>query len=124
MGAEPTRRNIFSEIQALEEKLSELRRELFSAPLSWSEEDTVSLLLFRIRQETFALFLSDVTEVMRMVKAVTLPKAPAGIEGVINCRGVMLPLFNPGLLLSAEPMLPHLSSSLIVVTAGGQQIAL
>ncbi len=121
---EPAPRNIVTEIHALEEKLSTLRRELFAQAPVEREGELVNLLLFRVGGKIFGLFLSDVVEVLRMVKSIALPKAPPDVQGVVNCRGVMVPLLNPGLMLAAEPVTAKLTSNLVVVMAGGQQIAL
>ena len=113
---------ILTRIAELEASLLELRRE-FIAQKSQTDEG-IDALTFIVRQKEYAVFLSDVVEVLRMVKWSPLPKAPPDIQGVINCRGAILPLLNPGLLLANEPLDPSLASSLVVVSAAGQQIAI
>ena len=118
-----TDRELVGEIHALEEKLARLRRELLEKPAA-TESANVDLLTFRLADKIYALFLTDVVEVLRMVKLLPLPKSPPDVQGVINCRGVMIPVLNPGSLLSQTPILPQLQSNLIVVFSSGQQVAL
>ena len=119
----PSDRELVGEIHALEEKLAALRRELLEKP-SATQGAHVDLLTFRLGDKIFALFLSDVIEVLRMVKLLPLPKAPPDVQGVINCRGTMIPVLNPGTLLAQAALTPQLASNLIVVYASGQQVAL
>jgi purine-binding chemotaxis protein CheW len=113
---------ILSRIAELEASLLELRRELIDQKAG--NDAAIDALTFTVRQKEYAIFLSDVVEVLRMVKWSPLPKAPPDIQGVINCRGAILPLLNPGLLFGNEPLDPTLASALVVVSAAGQQIAI
>jgi purine-binding chemotaxis protein CheW len=118
-----TDRELVGEIHALEEKLARLRRELLQNPAG-TQAATVDLLTFRLADKSYALFLTDVIEVLRMVKLLPLPKSPPDVQGVINCRGTMIPVLNPGSLLSLQAVTPQLASNLIVVFSSGQQVAL
>lgn len=113
---------IIGRIAELEASLLELRRELLARKTD--AEARIDALTFTVRDKTYAVFLSDVVEVLRMVKWSPLPKAPPDIQGVINCRGAILPLLNPGLLFGTEALDPTLASALVVVAAAGQHIAL
>lgn len=117
------KKQLLDKITALEQSLSELRRELAQTQ-DKADTSTFDVLCFVVKERTYAVFLSDVAEVLRMVKYSPLPKAPPDIQGVINCRGVMLPILNPGGLLAEGEIEASLSASLVVITAAGQRIAL
>ncbi len=117
-----TQPEIVTRIAELEASLAELRRELLDRKTRVDKR--IDALLFVVHGKPFAVFLTDVVEVLRMVKWSPLAKAPPDIQGVINCRGSILPVLNPGSLLGAEPVDPNLGCALVVVAAAGQHIAL
>ena len=57
-------------------------------------EDTVQLVTFQVGSEEYGLDINSITEVVRPLKITTLPKMPAFIEGVINLRGVIIPVVD------------------------------
>lgn len=116
------RGQILTRIQDLEATLAELRRELVAVRVD--DATTIDVLSFAVHDKAYAVWLSDVVEVLRMVKWSPLPKAPPDIQGVVNCRGTMLPLLNPGRIVGTTPVPTSLGTSLIVVSASGQSVAL
>ena len=52
----------------------------------------VQLACFRIGSELYALDIMRIKEIIRPQKLTPIPKAPAFIEGVINLRGVVIPV--------------------------------
>ncbi len=57
-------------------------------------EDTVQLVTFQVGTEAYGLDIHAITEVVRPLKITPLPKMPAFIEGVINLRGVIIPVVD------------------------------
>ncbi len=57
-------------------------------------EDTEQLVTFQVGTEEYGLDISSITEVVRPLKITPLPKMPAFIEGVINLRGVIIPVVD------------------------------
>ncbi len=57
-------------------------------------ETTVQLVTFQVGAEEYGLDISSITEVVRPLKITALPKMPAFIEGVINLRGVIIPVVD------------------------------
>jgi purine-binding chemotaxis protein CheW len=49
---------------------------------------------FRIGQETFALPIARVREIVRVPPIAAVPDAPACVEGVINLRGRIIPVMD------------------------------
>jgi purine-binding chemotaxis protein CheW len=57
-------------------------------------EDSIQLVTFQVGTEEYGLDISSITEVVRPLKITPLPKMPAFIEGVINLRGVIIPVVD------------------------------
>jgi len=52
----------------------------------------IQLACFRIGSELYALDIMRIKEIIRPQKLTPIPKAPSFIEGVINLRGVVIPV--------------------------------
>jgi purine-binding chemotaxis protein CheW len=85
---------------------------------------SVEILTFEVAGQRYGLRAADVREVVRAVNPVTLPKAPAVVEGVINIRGKITPVFDlrRRFRQTAKP-LDH-TDQFIVAWAGGRLVAL
>ncbi len=57
-------------------------------------EDMIQLVTFQVGTEEYGLDINSITEVVRPLKITPLPKMPAFIEGVINLRGVIIPVVD------------------------------
>jgi purine-binding chemotaxis protein CheW len=57
-------------------------------------EETLQLVTFRVGAEDYGLDIRAITEVVRPLKITPLPKMPAFIEGVINLRGMIIPVVD------------------------------
>jgi purine-binding chemotaxis protein CheW len=56
--------------------------------------EEAQLLTFRLDDQEYALDISNVVQVVRMVAITPVPKAPDVVEGVINLRGKVVPVIN------------------------------
>lgn len=60
-----------------------------------SNDDEEQLVVFRLGKEEFGVPIDSVQEIVRVPDQLThVPKAPAAVEGVINLRGVVLPVID------------------------------
>jgi purine-binding chemotaxis protein CheW len=57
-------------------------------------EETMQLVTFQVGTEEYGLDIDSITEVVRPLKITPLPKMPAFVEGVINLRGVIIPVVD------------------------------
>lgn len=57
-----------------------------------SEREDVQLACFRVGAELYALDIMNIREIIRPQKLTSIPGAPRFIEGVINLRGVVIPV--------------------------------
>ncbi len=55
---------------------------------------SVEVLVFEVEQCRFAIRAADVREVLRAVTLAPVPTASAGVEGVINLRGAVVPVVD------------------------------
>jgi purine-binding chemotaxis protein CheW len=57
-------------------------------------DDTVQLVTFQVGAEEYGLDINSITEAIRPLKITPLPRMPEFIEGVINLRGVIIPVVD------------------------------
>jgi purine-binding chemotaxis protein CheW len=82
------------------------------------------ILVFEVGGQRYGLPIADVRELVRAVAIVPLPRAPAVIEGVINYRGKVIPVFDirRRFGLPARPL--ALADHFVVARAGERLTAL
>lgn len=85
---------------------------------------SAQILTFEVAGRRFALEISDVREILRAVAVTPLPGAPVVVEGVIDLRGVLVPVLDlrRRLGLPRKPVVP--SDHFIVTTAGARPAVL
>lgn len=60
-----------------------------------SEQDQIhSYLTFRLGKEEYATHVSQVLNILEMTEITTVPKSPEYMKGVINLRGMVLPVVD------------------------------
>ncbi len=57
-------------------------------------EDAIQLVTFEVGPAEYGLHINAITEVIRPLKITPLPRMPEFIEGVINLRGVIIPIVD------------------------------
>ncbi len=57
-------------------------------------EEVVQIVTFQVGEEEYGLDIDSVAEVIRPLKITPLPQMPEFVEGVINLRGVIIPLVD------------------------------
>jgi len=86
-----------------------------------SENDMFELIAFTVGDQEFCIEVMSVREIRSWTPATVLPHSPGYVRGVINLRGVVLPVMDLSQRLglsSAEPS----EGSVIIVTKIGSQI--
>jgi purine-binding chemotaxis protein CheW len=89
------------------------------ADAATSAENRVTLAAFRVGTGIYALDVAHVREVVRWQSATPLPKAPRLIEGVIDLRGVVVPVVDLGRALGAPALVPGPSARIAIVDSDG-----
>ncbi len=83
----------------------------------------VDVLIFEVGTQRHALLAADVQEVLPAVPIAPLPRGPAGVEGVINLRGRLVPVLDIRARLGLPPKPVEHTDHLLVTSAGGRLAA-
>lgn len=87
------------------------------------QQDTLELVVFEIDGARYALGIDDVIEVMRAVAITPLPRAPQAVEGVIDVRGRLVPVFDMRRRIGIAPAPLQPSDHILVARAGTRIVA-
>ena len=80
-------------------------------------------LIFELEGRRFGLPASDVQELVRIVTITPPPPGAGPIEGVINLRGMVVPVFDLRARLGLAPKPVEISESLVIVRRGDRRLA-
>ena len=58
------------------------------------EQATEQLVVLRLGDEDYGVEITHVREIIRMQNITEVPQAPAGVEGIINLRGSVIPVVD------------------------------
>ncbi len=64
---------------------------------------TSSYLSFRLGDEHFAVHAGKVLSILEMIRITAVPKSPGFMRGVINLRGIVLPIVDTRIRLGMSP---------------------
>ncbi len=86
--------------------------------------DTCSLVTFRLAEQTYALPLAPIVQIVEMVAITVLPRADSTIKGVVNYHGRTVPVLDlrQTLGLPARDLDPD--THMIILTAAERMLAL
>lgn len=85
---------------------------------------TFQFVVFELDEQKYALPLSSVSRIIRVVQILPVPKSPPSISGVINLHGQMIPVFDVRSWFNLPPRKLNLSDRLILVETDDWTIAL
>jgi purine-binding chemotaxis protein CheW len=80
------------------------------------------LVVFGLGREEYALPIEQVQEIIRAVQPRSLPHAAHGLLGVINLRGMTIPVFDLALVLGGAPQSGD--GKIIVVEGQSQRVGI
>lgn len=84
----------------------------------------VQLACFRLMDDLYAVDIMRIKEIIRPQKLTPLPKAPAFIDGVINLRGIVIPVVDLRKRFEMEHREVTTSTRLLIVRIAGQSVGL
>jgi purine-binding chemotaxis protein CheW len=73
-----------------------------------------SYLSFKLGEESFAVHVNEVLNILEMTKITTIPNAPNYLKGVINLRGMVLPVVDARIKFNMEEQ-EHTTNTCIIV---------
>jgi purine-binding chemotaxis protein CheW len=77
-------------------------------------------LTFRVRDETFAMGILAIKEIIEFGSLTPVPMMPACVRGVINLRGRVVPVIDLAVRFGREPTAPHRRTCVVIVEAGAE----
>jgi len=89
-----------------------------------STNNSNQYLSFNLGQERYAVDILHVQEIRRFDTVTLVPDAPAYIKGVINLRGVIVPVMDLRLKLNMPPAKHNPITVMIVLTIGARIIGI
>ena len=82
------------------------------------------LVTFSLDDRAFALYVSAVQRVIRVVEVTTLPKAPEIVVGIINLQGQVIPVFDIQRRFQLPAREVQLNDQLIIASTMKRTVAL
>ncbi len=86
--------------------------------------EAMDTLIFQIEGRRFGLPASNVRELFRSVTITAIPSGPAQMEGVIDLRGSLVPVFDLRARLGLPSKIAEASDHLIVAELWGKRLVL
>jgi purine-binding chemotaxis protein CheW len=83
-----------------------------------------AFVVFEAASQPLAVPAADVVQVLRMAATAPVPGAPPWLRGVLNLRGMLVPVVDVASRLGRPPRPARLDAKLLVVSRGARQIAL
>ena len=84
----------------------------------------MDILTFELDSRRHAFRADHVVQVVQMVEISALPGAPAVIEGVVNVRGTIVPVFDIRARLGLPPRAIHPAQHLVILSSGKRSSAI
>lgn len=81
------------------------------------------LLIFQSGNDRYGLEASRIVEVTPLAALKRVPHAPPGMVGLLNYRGVVVPVVDLSLILNDAPSRAYLSTRIVLVNVGGDAAA-
>jgi purine-binding chemotaxis protein CheW len=81
-------------------------------------DDIVQIVTFRVGPEEYGMNIGVITEVIRPLKITPLPRMPEFIEGVINLRGVIIPIIDLRKRFALAEIIDNPRTMRMVITRG------
>ena len=73
------------------------------------------LLIFQVRSRWYALEASQVVEVIPRVHLREVPNSPTFVSGLLNYRGIIIPVIDLGIFLEGKTTTPYLSTRIMII---------
>jgi len=77
--------------------------------------DRGTYLTFNLEDEAYAIEISTVKEIIALMKTTKVPKMPSYIKGVMNLRGIIIPVIDLRLKFSMLEAKPQMHTAIIII---------
>jgi len=92
--------------------------------MSVNNPDLRELVTFRLGEERYAIDIQSVREIRGWSPATPLPNSQPFMQGVVNLRGIVLPVMDLGRRLGGPPSEPSARHAVIVIEHEGRMMGL
>lgn len=92
--------------------------------MQFAGKDTCEVIAFKVGEQEFCVDIMSVREIRGWTPATPLPHSPDHVRGMINLRGVVLPVMDMSLSLGMQATDPSQRHVIIVIQIGHQSIGL
>ncbi len=72
-------------------------------------------LTFHLENELYAIEISMVKEIIALMKTTKVPKMPSYIKGVMNLRGIIIPVIDLRLKFQMQEVEPQMHTAIIII---------
>lgn len=79
-------------------------------------------LTFYLEEEMYGVYISDVKEIIAMMKTTPVPKTPKFIQGVMNLRGNIIPVVDMRLKFDMPSIPPQMYTAIVIIKLNEKQI--
>ncbi|ARU49704.1 purine-binding chemotaxis protein CheW [Sulfurospirillum diekertiae] len=79
-------------------------------------------LTFYLEEEIYGVKISDVKEIIAMMKTTPVPKTPRFIKGVMNLRGNIIPVVDMRVKFDMPEVEPQMYTAIVIITIEGKNI--
>lgn len=86
------------------------------------DTDIRGLVTFKIGEEEFGVDILSVETIIRMMEITKIPRAPEFVEGVINLRGMIIPIIDFRKKFKMNPRDEGKDTRIIVTNVGNKQM--
>ncbi len=84
----------------------------------------IQLACFRLAGEMYAVDIMRIKEIIRPQKLTIIPKAPAFIDGMINLRGMVIPIIDLRKRFGLPPVVADRKTRIIICATSGKFVGL
>ena len=92
--------------------------------LEMANDESEQLVVFHLADEFYGVDIAAVNTIIRMQEVTRIPRTPAFIEGVINLRGIIIPVIDLRKRFNLPEGNVTKASRIVVVEAAGQMIGM
>jgi purine-binding chemotaxis protein CheW len=89
---------------------------------SQSKAASNRFLTFYLEDEVYGVHISDVKEIIAMMKTTPVPKTPKFIQGVMNLRGNIIPVVDMRLKFDMPSIPPQMYTAIVIIKLDEKQI--
>lgn len=86
------------------------------------DDELLQLVTFSIGSEEFGVDILKVIEIIRTMEITKVPKAPVFVEGVINLRGLVIPIIDLRRRFGLENKASDSNTRIIVIEINGMSV--